>query len=98
MNPPAAIFAGWICMAGEMIFCSSGTTCRGLRFPIQLLGTTFRGVIFGFKVGRPLRMIHGLFLGYAAMLHEWSSKTTCIDQDISAHAPNEKTSRLAIGN
>ncbi len=39
-------------------------------FPLQLLGTTARGVMFGFKMGRPWRMIQGLAFGYGAMLHE----------------------------
>lgn len=39
-------------------------------FPPHLIGTTFRGVVFGFKVRRPWRMIQGLFKGYGAMLHE----------------------------
>lgn len=43
-------------------------------FPIQLLGTTVRGAMFGFKIGRPLRMIHGLAQGYGAILHEWSQR------------------------
>jgi glycosyltransferase involved in cell wall biosynthesis len=43
-------------------------------FPLHLLGTSFRGVILGFKLGRPLRMIHGLVQGYGAMVHEWSQR------------------------
>jgi glycosyltransferase involved in cell wall biosynthesis len=38
--------------------------------PVHLLGTTARGVMFGFHVHRPLRMIHGLMNGYGAMVHE----------------------------
>jgi glycosyltransferase involved in cell wall biosynthesis len=41
-------------------------------FLFQLMGTTVRGMMFGLKVRRPLRMIHGLAQGYGAMLHEWS--------------------------
>ena len=43
-------------------------------FPIQLLGTTWLGVKFGFKVGRPGRMLHGLLNGYAAILREFSER------------------------
>jgi GT2 family glycosyltransferase len=42
--------------------------------PIYLIGTTVRGVIFGFRVGRPWRMIRGLASGWLAVLHEWSGR------------------------
>jgi glycosyltransferase involved in cell wall biosynthesis len=43
-------------------------------FPMQLLGTTWLGAKFGFKIGRPMRMLHGLFNGYTAMLHEFGQR------------------------
>ena len=43
-------------------------------FPVHLIGTTFRGLMFGIKVRRPLRMIHGLALGYGAMIRHWSAR------------------------
>ncbi len=42
--------------------------------PIYLIGTTVRGVIFGFRVGRPWRMIRGLASGWLAIPHEWSGR------------------------
>ena len=36
-------------------------------FP-QLVGTTINGILFGFKIGRPLNMIRGLIAGYFALL------------------------------
>jgi len=41
----------------------------------QLLGTTARGLAFGFRVGRPWRMIAGLARGYAACPKQWSART-----------------------
>jgi GT2 family glycosyltransferase len=35
--------------------------------PLHLAATTFKGIRFGFQCGRPLRMIHGLLKGYAAI-------------------------------
>jgi glycosyltransferase involved in cell wall biosynthesis len=39
-------------------------------FPMHLLVTTLKGIRFGLSVGRPLRMIQGLAMGYGAILHE----------------------------
>ncbi len=36
----------------------------------HVIGSTVLGVKFGFKIGRPARMIHGLLNGYGAVLHE----------------------------
>ena len=35
-------------------------------FPLHLVATTFNGLVYGLKVGRPLRMLRGLLAGYAA--------------------------------
>jgi glycosyltransferase involved in cell wall biosynthesis len=40
------------------------------NLPVHLLATTFNGVRFGFRCGRPWRMIRGLAWGYLAILHE----------------------------
>ncbi len=46
----------------------------GLQFPVFLLGWTYLGLAFGFKVRRPMVMIRGLGMGYAGILHEWSKR------------------------
>lgn len=38
---------------------------------ICVVGTTVRGILFGLRVGRPLRMLHGLVLGYIAAVRYW---------------------------
>jgi glycosyltransferase involved in cell wall biosynthesis len=43
-------------------------------FPMQLLGSTWLGAKFGFKIGRPRRMLHGLFNGYVAMIREFGNR------------------------
>jgi glycosyltransferase involved in cell wall biosynthesis len=40
----------------------------------QLLGTTARGLAFGARIGRPLRMAHGLALGYGACVRQWRNR------------------------
>lgn len=40
----------------------------------QMLGTTVRGVGFGVRCGRPLRMLNGLVRGYAACFREWGNR------------------------
>lgn len=40
----------------------------------HLLGTTARGVVFGFKVARPWRMIHGLVNGWAAIINQFNQR------------------------
>jgi glycosyltransferase involved in cell wall biosynthesis len=42
--------------------------------PGRLLTTTFNGLRFGFKVGRPGRMVHGLAMGYAQIFRRWSQR------------------------
>lgn len=43
----------------------------GKYWLIDTIGTTVRGLWFGIKVGRPIRMLHGIFLGYAAAANFW---------------------------
>ena len=40
----------------------------------HLAATTLRGISFGVRVGRPIRMLRGLTWGYAACLHQWSQR------------------------
>lgn len=38
--------------------------------PVHLLATTVKGLLLGIKLGRPLRMLHGLASGYAASVRQ----------------------------
>jgi GT2 family glycosyltransferase len=43
--------------------------------PAHLLGTTFNGIKNGIRVGRPWRMIKGIFRGYGAIMsREWGQR------------------------
>jgi glycosyltransferase involved in cell wall biosynthesis len=44
------------------------------HMPAHLVGTTINGIRFGFREGRPGRMIHGLMRGYAAIAPEWRQR------------------------
>lgn len=37
-----------------------------LHLPLHLLSVTFKGLLFGFRIGRPFRMAQGLLFGYAS--------------------------------
>jgi glycosyltransferase involved in cell wall biosynthesis len=43
-------------------------------FPIHLAATTLTGIRFGFRCGRPLRMLRGLANGYAAMIRDFAAR------------------------
>lgn len=43
--------------------------------PFQLAGTTIKGMWFGIKVGRPLSMLKGLAMGYAAIPKFWRNRS-----------------------
>jgi glycosyltransferase involved in cell wall biosynthesis len=43
-------------------------------FPGLLVKTSFAGMRHGFRVGRPLRMVQGLALGYAQILRRWNER------------------------
>jgi glycosyltransferase involved in cell wall biosynthesis len=43
--------------------------------PLQLVGTSINGLWFGLKVGRPLRMLRGLAMGYAAIPRFWRNRS-----------------------
>ena len=45
-----------------------------IYLPIQMIGTTLRGLIMGFRLGRPVRMIRGIAMGYASCLRDWSGR------------------------
>lgn len=49
----------------DVLFAWCNAPLRWL--PIHLLATTFKGLIFGFKCGRPVRMLRGLFGGWLAI-------------------------------
>lgn len=42
-----------------------------LWLPFHLMATTINGIVFGIRVGRPWRMMHGLLLGYGACFKFW---------------------------
>lgn len=42
--------------------------------PFHLLGTTIKGLLFGFRVGRPMRMLRGLFAGYRGIWTHFSER------------------------
>ena len=41
---------------------------------IALPATTLRGLWFGVKVGRPFRMLRGVFMGYVAVFNYWAQR------------------------
>jgi glycosyltransferase involved in cell wall biosynthesis len=43
-------------------------------FPFHLGSVTVRGLVFGIKVGRPMRMLRGLLLGYLSGLKYWRQR------------------------
>ncbi len=42
--------------------------------PIQLIGTSIKGFWFGVRIGRPLRMLRGILMGYAAIGRFWNKR------------------------
>jgi glycosyltransferase involved in cell wall biosynthesis len=42
--------------------------------PARILTTSFNGIRFGFKIGRPWRMVQGLAMGYAQIFRRWSQR------------------------
>ncbi|MFK7777466.1 MAG: glycosyltransferase [Gimesia sp.] len=42
--------------------------------PIQLIGTSIKGFWFGVRIGRPLRMLQGILMGYAAIGRFWDKR------------------------
>ena len=42
--------------------------------PIQVVGTSIKGFLFGLRVGRPLRMLQGILMGYAAIGRFWNKR------------------------
>jgi glycosyltransferase involved in cell wall biosynthesis len=43
-------------------------------FPLHLISVTIKGIWFGLRIGRPLRMLQGLVFGYASGLKYWSQR------------------------
>jgi len=46
----------------------------GYYFPIQLIGTSIKGFWFGVRVGRPIRMLKGILMGYVAIGKFWNHR------------------------
>ncbi|MCA8986326.1 MAG: glycosyltransferase [Planctomycetaceae bacterium] len=44
------------------------------RLPIQLLGTSINGIRFGFRVGRPVRMLQGIGMGLRDIFRFWNER------------------------
>jgi glycosyltransferase involved in cell wall biosynthesis len=42
--------------------------------PVHLLGTTVNGMRMGLRFRRPLRMAHGLWMGYAGIVGSWGAR------------------------
>ena len=42
--------------------------------PIQVVGTSIKGFLFGIRVGRPVRMLQGIMMGYAAIGRFWNKR------------------------
>jgi hypothetical protein len=48
--------------------------CPGRYLPAHLAGTAVNGLLFGMRVGRPLRMAYGLLGGVAACFRFWGER------------------------
>lgn len=43
-------------------------------FPLHLMSVTIKGMWFGLRIGRPIRMLQGLIFGYASGIKYWSQR------------------------
>jgi glycosyltransferase involved in cell wall biosynthesis len=72
-SPSRSLFrADWYGRRNDVLFY--WYNAPGLRLPAHIIGTTVLGVIFGFRVRRPWRMIKGLASGWFSIPGQWSAR------------------------